>query len=229
MSKRNTFDLKITAGSLKDIHSKYDLFNKNQNEDITALDLENVNTLSFLDDTRKIHKCILSKINFLPGCDYHCFWDRHPIKSEQGLGCPIKFVPSVIHREYFSEINKEKFTVKESLCKDELLDASFKNLTIEDNNYYETDGIFCSLPCMLAFVRENRKNPVYLESETLIHKIAGYKVEPAPHWRLLKVYGGTQEIQEFRDSIQNMEFQSFGTYKPFFKSIAYAYECKIKF
>lgn len=229
MSKRNTFDLKITVNSLDKIHAKYDILNKNQNEDITALELENVNTLSFLDDTRKIHKCILSKINFSPNCEYHCFWDRHPIKSGQGLGCPIKYVPSVIHREYFSEINKEKFTVKESLCKDETLDASFKDLTVEENNYYETDGIFCGLPCMLAFVRENRKNPLYLESENLIHKIAGHKVEPAPHWRLLRVYGGSQDIQEFRDSIQNVEFQSFGMYKPFFKSVAYAYESKIKF
>jgi hypothetical protein len=145
------------------------------------------------------------------------------------MGCPTKYVPSVIHRNYFSEINKEKFVVKESVMSGDALATHLEDLSIENNDYYESDGIFCNFPCMLAFARENKKNPLYSDSEMLIHRIAGQKVDPAPHWRMLKEYGGSLDIKDFRESGKYTEYQNFGVYKPFFKSIAHAFESKMRF
>lgn len=229
MSKRHCFDLKLNAMQLKDIHSKYDMFKSDQGLNTTNIELETVETLSFLDDTRKSHKCILSRVDFGNPESYKCFWCRNSFTEKQPIGCPVKYIPPVIHRNYFSEINKEKFVVKESVLKGENISAVIEDLSIENNDYYETDGIFCDLPCALAFARENKKNPLYAESEILIHRIAGCKVDSAPHWRMLREYGGTLDIKDFRESSKYTEYQNFGVYKPFFKSVAHAFESKMRF
>lgn len=229
MNKRHTFDLKLNSSQVKDIHTKYDMFNTEQGNNTTNIELESVDTLAFLDDTRKSHKCILSKIDFANCETYRCYWDRNPLPDKSPVGCPVKYIPNVIHRNYFSEINKEMFVVKESLIKGEKISSAIDDLSIETNDYYETDGVFCNLSCALAFARENKKNPLYAESEILIHRIAGSKVDPAPHWRMLKEYGGTLDIKDFRESAKYTEYVSFGVYKPFFKSIAHAFESKMRF
>lgn len=230
MSKRHTIELKFNAAQIKDIHEKYSFQRADQPENTTSIDLETVDTLVFLDDTRKPHKCILSQIDFSKADIYKCFWCRHPCTDTPPMGCPVKYVPSVVHRNYFSEINKEKFVVKESISKEiNSLTSAIEDLSMEKNDFYESDGIFCSFACMISFVRENKKNPLYAESELLIHKLAGRKIEPAPHWRLLKEYGGTLSLKEFREACNSLEFALNGNYKPFFKSIATAFECKIKF
>jgi hypothetical protein len=234
MSKKHTFDLKITASKLNEIHMKYDLkksaLASNDTSNTTKIDIEATDTLNFLDETRKLHKCILAKIDFGSLEGYKCFWCRNVCPPEKTpVGCPTKYISPVVYRNYFSEINKEKFVVKESCLKTDKIVVS-DDIAVENNDYYESDGIFCDLSCALAFVRDNKKNPLYAESELLIHRIAGKKVEPAPHWRLLKEYGGILDIKEFRDSFHHTEFQPFGVCaKPFFQSVAHTFESKIKF
>lgn len=232
MSKKNTFDLKITAAKLSEIHAKYDLKKSAiiATNNTTKIDIDTIETLNFLDETRKPHKCILAKIDFSSCEGYKCFWCRNLIPSDKvPVGCPTKYISPVVYRNYFSEINKEKFVVKESCLKTDRIVTS-EDVAVENNDYYESDGIFCDLPCALAFAKENKKNPLYTESELLIHRIAGKKVEPAPHWRLLKEYGGTLDIKEFRESFHHTEYQYFGVCsKPYFKSVAHTFESKIKF
>lgn len=221
MSKKSTFDLKLSASSVKEIHRKYELTTDQFNT--TSIEsIENSETLQFLDETRKIHKCMLSKIDFNGSENYCCYWCRHLV-TETPFGCPIKHVPSMIHKSYFSEINKERFMVKESVMKPK----EHPDVINEINDYYETDGIFCSLECVMAFIKDNKKNSLYNDSEILLNRIAGRKVEAAPHWRLLKVYGGHLDIKDFRTS-RNVEYIQSGVHKPFFKSVAHTFEQKIK-
>jgi hypothetical protein len=229
MSKRHTFDLKLNSSQVKDIHSKYDILKPDQGVNTTNIELESVDSLCFLDDTRKSHKCILSRVDFSNPESYKCFWCHNACTEKQPIGCPIKYIPPVIHRNYFSEINKEKFVVKESFMKGDKIASAIEDLSIENNDYYETDGIFCDLPCALAFVRDNKKTPLYADSEILIHRIAGQKVDPAPHWRMLREYGGMLDIKDFREAAKYTEYHNFGVYKPFFKSIAHAFESKMRF
>lgn len=225
MSKRgNNFDIKVSASSMKEVHRKYQIFPP---VDTTSIEtIESMENLHFSDDMRKSHTCILSKIEIGVSADYCCFWDRHPIGGEvSAIGCPIKYVPSAVYKAYFSEINKEKFMVKQSV----LEFPKIEEIAKEKNDYYETDGVFCSFECCLAFIIDNKKkNNMYSESELLLNRIAGKKINPAPSWRLLKVYGGHLDIKEFRDSTKNTEYQDMGIYKGIFKPVAHAFEQKLK-
>ena len=75
------------------------------------------------------------------------------------------------------------------------------------------DGIFCSFNCVLAFINDNKHDSLYRESITLLNYF--YKTIfgtlpkiflPAPHWRLLKEYGGHLDIAEFRKSFNHVEY-----------------------
>ena len=231
MSKRKTtkkyfFTVHLSL-SIKETYSKYDILFENKN--VTGID-EILGSLTYTDETRKLHHCLISTIDFNSGKRYCCFWDRHPFTTTP-LACPIKYVPSVVSRTYFSEITKDKFTVKESVYADQKVDGSI-SVTTEKNDYYETDGIFCSFNCMYAFILENKKNPIYSESEYLftrfLHDVLKMtKINPAPHWRLLEEYGGTLTIEEFRLAFSKIEYENKGMYKPF-RSIGYAFEERIK-
>lgn len=234
MSKRKTskttkpskhlFTIKLSL-PLKETYAKYDITFENKN--VTGIE-EILGTLTYTDETRKLHHCLVSTIDF--DKSYCCFWDRHPFTGTP-LGCPIKYVPNVVSRTYFSEITKDKFTVKESVGVEQAVHPSI-DVKTEVNNYYETDGVFCSMNCMWAFILENKKNPLYADSEYLMTRILNdllkiTKVIPAPHWRLLIPYGGTLPIEEFRKAFLKIEYENKGIYKPF-RSIGYAFEERIK-
>ena len=231
--KKKNFSLKIPA--VKDIHAKYELnFTENNFTNIkTDLESSNeINSLVFLDEARKIHKCILTKIDFTNSSEYCCFWCRSTFNSFP-IGCPIKYIPSIISRTYMSEITKEKFIVKENITKTCNIDPGIET-TIENNDYYDTDGVFCSFNCCIAYIKENKHLPMYSDSEVLFNKIQkeilqnNIKISPSPHWRLLKQYGGILDIETFRSNFTRIEYEDKGIYKPSFKSIAYSFEEKIK-
>ena len=241
--KKVIFALKLTS-TLKDIHTKYELVSLNKN--ITSLD-----SLIFLDESRKIHKCVLSIPDFT-NKNACCFWDRHPIGDITPIGCPLKYMPSVISRVFFSEITKEKFVVKESTVKNQQISTEIE-ITKDSDEYYETDGLFCGPECVLAFILDNKKNPIYFDSENLLRRIystssnstssnsnssnstssnstsSNSELHPAPHWRILSAYGGTLTIESFRENFNRVDYENRGFYKPFFKPLAIAYEEKIKF
>ena len=107
-----------------------------------------------------------------------------------------------------------------------------------ENNYYLTDGIFCSFNCCLAFIKSNWYNNLYSESEVLLNQIyyslfdKNMKIMKAPSWRLLQVYGGSQTITEFRQDFNKVKYKSMDEYIsefPTCKSIGFLYEKKIKF
>jgi hypothetical protein len=240
MSKRSKTSKKIPFAvrfslSLKDLYSKYEIQFNDKN--VTKLDLEandKVETLTFFDESRKMHRCMLSKIDFSVKGVYKCYWDKHEFDTVP-IGCPIKYIPSIISRTYFSEISKDKFSVKESIVEGQHISDDI-TVDIKSNDYYETDGVFCGFGCLLAFVRdpEVKRQPMYKDSEMLTYRMhkqfAGTtKIAVASHWRVLKAFGGWVEIDEFRGNIQKLEYEFRGKYNPYFKSTAYAFEEKIKF
>lgn len=197
--------------------------------------------VSFLDESKKLHKCLVSMIDFKSKKEiqkynnYSCYWCRHYIETLP-LGCPIKYVSNVAVKNYYSEISKDMYTIKENITKNKVIKSD--NTDTLNNNYYETDGIFCSFNCIMAFIIDNKKNNIYDNSIMLLTKIYndiyGTKkvyITPAPHWRLLSEYGGNLSIIEFRSSFNKIEYEEHGISKnlPEFMSISSIFEKKIKF
>lgn len=116
--------------------------------------------------------------------DINCWHCRHPF-STSPIGAPIKFVSAV----------KSKKKGVEPI-----------------NDHYLTCGIFCSFSCILAFLQEHSHERLYINSKSLLYSLY-YKIynkelniEAAPHWECLKAYGGTLQIEEFRNSYCNCNY-----------------------
>ena len=187
---------------------------------------------SFLDESKHYHKCIVSMIDVSSSKKvqrYNCFWDKNPFTTSP-IGCPIKYIPSQAIKRYYSEISKDIYTIKENITIDKkksIMDNNDDRLTIQENEYYECDGIFCSFNCVLAFIRDNIHNSIYSNSEMLLIKMYNdifknnnVQIEPAPTWRLLNEYGGILSISKFRESFNKIEYESHGIiYQKFIGSI----------
>jgi len=106
-----------------------------------------------------------------------------------------------------SEITKEIYTIEQKIPKN-VKTTEKENERIIPNDYYETDGAFCSFNCCMAFIKDNIHNPLYKNSKNLLIKMyihvfnptSKFKINTAPSWRLLKSYGGFMGIDEFRNS-----------------------------
>lgn len=144
-------------------------------------DLETVrkppDVVSFLDESKRLRKCMVSMIDFNGKNRYKCYWDRNSIPDNlQPIGCPVKYVPSRVTKAYHSEISKETYTISEPITekrRKDVGDRNDKRLSIDPKGYYETDGVFCSFNCCMAFIEapENRTNPLYQHSKALLLKM----------------------------------------------------------
>jgi hypothetical protein len=226
--KKFTFSLKISK--LSEIHTKYNIGPVNNT---TIIKEENVGELQYHDELRKLHKCSTSSIDFSKAKTYHCFWDRNPF-THTPFSCPIEYNPRIISKVYNSEISKDKFVVNETIPKS--LDFDNPQISISKRHeHYESDGIFCSMNCALAFAIDNKLNPLYSKSETMIRRIH-QELSPdckttlitAPSWRLLKEYGGLQTIEEFRKNFQRVSYESKGIHRLAFRPISFVFEEKFK-
>ncbi len=167
------------------------------------------------DDTRKICITMLDYMTkkTLDGCQT-CFWCRHEF-STFPIGCPVHYIPSAIIKTCQSEITKEIYSIKQDIPShlfhntiDNTSQSMIPQMKPHENNYYETDGAFCSFNCAMAYVNENSTNPLYTQSKSLLMKIYNEifspneptYINPAPSWRLLANYGGFLNIQEFRSA-----------------------------
>jgi hypothetical protein len=174
---------------------------------------------SFYDEKKKLEACNVTMINHSSlnaiACESNicCFWCRHTFNSSS-IGCPIRYVNSIMEKTYTSNITNEKYFMKENLTSQKFnVIQSLKNdvnRILYEKNYYLVDGIFCSFNCVAAFIQDNKKNPLYKESyalmKSLYFDLMGFHMKSlynAPHWRLLKSYGGHMSIEEFRKSFHN--------------------------
>ena len=211
------------------------------------------NVISFLDETKRLYQCHISMIDFNTRKEtdflkYNCYWCRHPFESKP-IGCPIRYISNKGVKKYYSEVSKDNYTIKENITynKRNILnenDLSISNnsnnsiINVEQKEFYETDGIFCSFNCCKAYIKDNKHNTLYEHSEFLLSKLyfdmIGSKnifINPAPHWRLLTEYGGKLSINQFRDNFNKNKYEYHGILKDndIFKPIANLYEEKINF
>ena len=253
---RTTFTLKIQNIDELDVKygfNKHDNFktkrspvNKTNLSDLSVLNRSDVK-FSFYDESKKIHTCHICMIDvnsdtlLRDSTDISCFWCRHSF-STIPIGCPIRYKCPQVHKQYYSEITKDKYSITEDIT---IMDHNNfdkhqkkKSIKLDKNFYYETDGIFCSFNCCLAFIKDNFKNPLYSNSQLLLGKL--YKelfdidinIKEAPPWRLLKAYGGPLTIEDFRNTNHKINYEDLHSRiskMPCQISLGSLYEEKIKF
>lgn len=143
-----------------------------------------------------------------------CFWCRHPFSSEP-IGCPIRYIPHKIVKTLHSQITRESYNIVQNISNTSIRSKNFEpNEHIETHGIYETDGVFCSFNCCMAYIDSNIKNKKYHLSKTLLYKLyndyygkISTDIVSAPDWKILKNYGGYMTIDEFRQSFQNLEIK----------------------
>lgn len=180
-------------------------------------------TFTFLDESKKDHHCVVTMLphfteNNLPQHTLlHCFWCRHSFSSHP-VGCPIKYNPHRLVKTYNSEITKDTYTLRENISTQQLQDGKEfylkEKVEFYNRDYFVTDGVFCSFNCALAFILDNKTNPLYIFSPNLLMKMyyetfseTSIPLEPAPSWRLLSSYGGLMSIEDFRKNFSKVEYQ----------------------
>ena len=258
-SKKYTFTLKnLDTNGLNTINIKYGLIVETSvpnvkvetilkttkiSDIISSIDQEN--SVCFLDENKKSNKCIVTMVDFMnkkkipETSTIHCFWCKHSFTTCP-IGCPIKFVNSSIEKSYVSQITKDKYYMKENITKEKL--SSLSDLVKDESNieihpivndYYLTDGNFCSFNCVLSFIKDNNHDMFYRESYSLLHclyeQFIGQKMKkiiPSPHWRLLQNFGGNLTIDEFRDSFNTVLYEFMFNLRDM-KSISKVYKEKI--
>lgn len=235
----NDFDV-LTTSSLKSVPSRTRITELAPKQKETS-------TFSYLDESKKEHQCVLTMVSQDTQCnlpektDIHCFWCRHAFDTKP-LGCPIQYVPHRIVKNYYSEITKDNYTLRESITDDQLqqntrhFEKNSMNMMTRD--YYVTDGIFCSFNCCLAFIQQNNNNPLYRYSENLLSHIYlktfgknSQPITPAPSWRILKEYGGPVSVGDYRKNFYKIEYKDIYNimYPPSkFKMVGFLYEKHVK-
>lgn len=254
--KTDTIDQKYGISLVSNITA----LNSQPDNTTTIVELSDLNKdisldiISFLDESKRIYQCTISMIDLKTGKNagtlkYKCYWCRHSFSSAP-IGCPIRYVSSKAIKTYHSEVTKDNYTIKENITKykenllsntDLFNNKNKSNIIITKEEYYETDGVFCSFNCCKAFIGDNKHNILYDKSDNLLIKLYGdmntisnlknIKINPAPSWRLLKEYGGTLSIEEFRNNFNKALYDFHGVIKSqnLFKPIGMLYEEKINF
>ena len=244
--KKYTFILKNL--DIKSIARKYDfeVDDEIDGECVTRLDdliQEGEPEYSFLDETRTPKKCSVTMKDSLRGMELqvgiNCFWCKNSFNTKP-IGCPIDYIPSQVVKRYFSEITKDYYTIKENITQKNVDIDKVRSekcvIDVIENDYYVTDGVFCSFNCCYSWIKDNNHKYMYNMSEQLLqqiyYKIFGNisKIQPAPSWRLLKEYGGHMDITTFRNSYNNTIYKESMIIKSLLKTkpIGFVYEEYIK-
>ncbi|NDE14257.1 hypothetical protein EBZ80_04930 [bacterium] len=205
---------------------------------------------SFLDESKRDHHCVISMRSYLDHetlpdtTSLHCFWCRHSFPYHP-IGCPIEYVSPRVSKTYHSEITKDRYVLRENLSPTQLrrlqdnakIDINHNSqYAVSANDFYLTDGLFCSFNCCLAYIRMNSQNPLYSNSEVMLkkiyHDVFGSESLPlveAPSWRLLKNYGGHITIEEFRKTFYKVDYyDSNNIIFPKARSVGFLFEKQIK-
>jgi len=175
----------------------------------------------FLDEAKRDHQCVVSMYNLVgkempTQTDIHCFWCRHSFLSIP-IGCPIHYVSHRIIKKMNTQTSKESCQIRENISKEmfQKIKGNLDHSPIVDNDFYIVDGTFCSFPCCLAFIQEQKhRNPMYRDSENLLRQMCQglfqqqkpIPIQSAPNWRLLQEYGGHLSISNFRKCFDNTHY-----------------------
>ena len=149
--------------------------------------------------------------------DIRCHWDHHTFTGI-GIFCPLMYrskqVAKINHNEKIDSATLN-YIIKENIPVSKDVSMSKKLIEITDA-YYEVDGMFCSPECCLAFITDEKSKvdgSKYADSEKLLHFMLGLttQIQQANDYRLLKVYGGTLTIEQFRQNNKSIKYEYCGT------------------
>jgi len=129
-----------------------------------------------------------------------CWWHKDTFNTHP-IGCPVLYRPNITHGEKKIAFDKK---------------MEENNITCETNDYFETEGIFCSFPCVKSYIMEMcKKNSgnKYHESCTLLtllyYKIFGTIIDipPAGTWKVLKDWGGHLTNDEYIQTLGKLTYK----------------------
>lgn len=211
--------------------------------------------LTFMDECKKEHQCVTTHLSpknesLAEQTILHCFWCRHPF-PHRPVSVPLSYVPNRIHKQYQSEITNDTYILRENIDSENknvqsILQPSLQALTnsvlkktkivVQPRDYYISDGTFCSFNCALAFIRDQKSNPIYCDSETLLTKIYhdtfgmdAVRLQSSPSWRLLRNYGGHLTIEDFRRNLFKIDYKAIGNLVlPTFRPIGFLFERQVR-
>jgi hypothetical protein len=152
--------------------------------------------------------------------DKLCWWCKHNF-STAPIGCPLKY-----YEHKYS--GKDKNRIEERL--------KSLNLNFETNDFFETEGIFCSFPCCKSYILSMKGNPLYKDCSSnltyLYFLIIGRidNIPMAPSWKLLKAFGGHLSIKEYRATFDVLDYkETTNTMRPYmYSNSRYIEERKVK-
>ena len=170
-------------------------------DDVSAPLKENAKQITFFVDSRKnkikawrsqhdIHRGALPPFTKKP-----CWWCRHTFTTSP-IGCPLRYYPN--------QVGDKKMVMDDKLKK--------QNVSSAANDFFETEGVFCSFPCAQAYILEQR-SPRYNNSSMLLaflySKFFGSQqvIVPAPTWKVLETYGGHLMIEDFRKTFGKLSYE----------------------
>ena len=152
--------------------------------------MEMETSVNYLDETKKLRSCIISKIDFTKK-NICCWWCKSAFDGP-AWACPIDIKPLLVEKRYTSAISKSPYSIIEktsgvnsvpSTCStaDEVFNSNVppeaalhesrrsalhesRRSGVAQKNpsviSYITEGIFCSINCCVAWVNENSKRDV---------------------------------------------------------------------
>lgn len=207
------------------------IFNAVNKTNIKELEVKTIENISFVDENKTLVRGIIAGIlSSTKNKQVCCYWDRFPIpEGVYAIGCPIRYVCDKAVKHHYSEASKMTYTIRENVPSTKKhLNNSSTSVDIEQNDYYETFGAFCSFNCCKAFILENKNNPRFEFSEMFLSRIysvvrgeeedndvatsSSSPILPAPSWILLQEYGGTLTIDKFRESFNRVEYKDVGSF-----------------
>lgn len=195
---------------------------RTQISELSKADVSKV-SFTFLDEAKKDHQCVVSMYDMVGhevprSTDLCCFWCRHSFQTIP-IGCPLYYRSQRIVKKMSSETSKEPCIIRENVSSHvyQKIKGNLDHIPVNEKDFYIVDGIFCSFPCCLSFIKDNKhKNPIYRDSEQLLRQmcqhIHGYSsqtplsIVTAPSWRLLQTYGGHLSITAFRKCFENTHY-----------------------
>jgi len=200
---------RLVLKQIKAIDIIHNYYNELKEENCTTLLRNNLtvtnppNVIYFIDPHKNITKYLVSMVDVhdygsLPiYTSKPCWWCRYSFTTCP-IGLPIEYCPH-------ESSSRKKIAREVALTK--------ANLSLERNDFFVTDGLFCSFPCCKAYYNDCRDEIKYRESLTLLlllySKLTNHNtitIPEAPHWKLLKAYGGHLTIDEFRQSFGKLEY-----------------------
>ncbi len=200
---------RLILKQIKAIDIIHNYYNELKEENCTTLLRNNLtvtnppNVIYFIDPHKNVMKYLVSMVDVhdygsLPiYTSKPCWWCRHSFTTCP-IGLPIEYYPH-------ESSSRKKIAREAALTK--------ANLSFDMNDFFVTDGLFCSFPCCKAYYNDCRSDIKYRESLTLLlllyFKLTNrttHTIPEAPHWKLLKAYGGHLTTDEFRQTFGKLEY-----------------------